>query len=150
MKTRALKRGMAVLLAVVMCLSVFVGFDSTAFAATDVTDEIYMISFPCAGDANEDYTGSWGHDNLQLMNGWNVSPTIYTNVRAIGSTTGDICYCIEPGVAQNVGDMLSSKGEDYWINYPSEYNNTIEPYEIKQFIGRILQYGYTGNISSSW
>ena len=32
----------------------------------------------------------------------------------------------------------------------SDYNHTIEPYEIKQFIGRIMQYGYTGSISTSW
>ena len=42
------------------------------------------------------------------------------------------------------------KGEDFWDNYPSSYNSTISPDDIKLFIGRIFQYGYTGTISTSW
>ena len=30
------------------------------------------------------------------------------------------------------------------------YNSTISPDDIKLFIGRIFQYGYTGTISTSW
>ena len=138
------------LLSLVMCLSVFAGLSTPAFAATDVTDEVYMLSFPREGDANYDHTGSWGHDELHFMNGWRSAATYYTNIRAMGSFEGNICYCIEPGVSQNIGDVLTGKGEDFWINYPSEYNRTIEPYEIKQFIGRIMQYGYTGAINDSW
>ena len=33
---------------------------------------------------------------------------------------------------------------------PSSYNKTITPDDIKLFIGRIMQYGYTGTISTSW
>ena len=31
----------------------------------------------------------------------------------------------------------------FWDNYPSSYNSTISPDDIKLFIGRIFQYGYT-------
>jgi hypothetical protein len=41
-------------------------------------------------------------------------------------------------------------GENFWDNYPSQYNNTIEPDDIKVLLGRIMQYGYQGNISTSW
>lgn len=37
-----------------------------------------------------------------------------------------------------------------WDNLPSDINSTISPYDIKLFIGRIMQYGYTGPISTSW
>jgi len=62
----------------------------------------------------------------------------------------DCCYCIEIGVPQQTGDSYTKKGEDFWDNYPSSYNSTISPDDIKLFIGRIFQYGYTGTISTSW
>ena len=46
--------------------------------------------------------------------------------------------------------MLFRSGEDFWDNYPASYNSTISPDDIKLFIGRIFQYGYTGTISTSW
>ena len=51
---------------------------------------------------------------------------------------------------QTTGDRYAQKGEDFWLNYPSDYNKTISPDDIKLFIGRIMQYGYTGTISTSW
>ena len=68
----------------------------------------------------------------------------------MGSYEGNICYCIEPGVPQQTGNTFTKKGEDFWDKYPSSYNNTISPDDIKLFIGRIFQYGYTGTISTSW
>ena len=62
------------------------------------------------------------------------------------SYDGKVCYCIEPGVPRNVGDSYSGFGENFWDNYPSQYNNTIEPDDIKVLLGRIMQYGYQGNI----
>ena len=58
--------------------------------------------------------------------------------------------CIEPGVSQQTGNSFMKKGEDFWDEYPSSYNSTISPDDIKLFIGRIFQYGYTGTISTSW
>lgn len=68
----------------------------------------------------------------------------------MGSYEGNICYCIEPGVPQQTGNTFTKKGEDFWDEYPSSYNSTISPDDIKLFIGRIFQYGYTGTISTSW
>ena len=68
----------------------------------------------------------------------------------MGSYDGNICYCIEPGVPQESGDRLTKKGENFWDDYPASYNHTISPDEIKLFIGRIMQYGYTGTISTAW
>lgn len=144
------KRGLSLFLAVLLCFTAVLSFGTTtAFAAGEQSD-VYLVAYPREGDANLDYSGTWGHDNLQYMNGWSSGRSLFTIVRAMGSYEGNICYCIEPGVPLETGDSLSKWGEDFWENYPSDYNHTIEPYEIKQFIGRIMQYGYTGSISTSW
>ena len=147
MKTQKIKKVMSLFLAALMCVTTLVGFGTTAYAAEE-TDEVYLISFPRDGDAN--YGGEWGHSSLNFMNGWFTGTSRYTTVRAMGSYEGNICYCIEPGVPQNTGDSFTQKGENFWDNYPSSYNHTISPDDIKLFIGRIFQYGYTGTISTSW
>ena len=148
MKSTIFKRAAALLLALVMCLTAFPGFGITAHAATDVTDEIFMIAFPREGDSA--YDDDWGHSALTFKNGWHTARSRYTNIRAMGSYSSQICYCIEPGVSQNTGDEFKQKGENFWDNYPSGYNDVLSPDEIKLFIGRIFQYGYTGNISLNW
>lgn len=147
MKTLKLKKIMSLFLAALVCVTTLTGFGTTAYAAEE-TDEVYLVSFPRDGDAN--YGGEWGHDSYNFMNGWFSDTSRYTTVRAMGSFEGNICYCIEPGVPQKTGDSYTKKGENFWDNYPSSYNNTIAPDDIKLFIGRIMQYGYTGTISTSW
>lgn len=148
MNTTIQKRGFSLLLAVVMCLASFVGIGTTTAYAAEKTDEVYLVSFPRDGDAN--YSGEWGHDGHEFMNGWSVQKSRYTTVYSMGSFEGNICYCIEPGVPLKTGDRFTKKGENFWDNYPSSYNNTISPDDIKLFIGRIFQYGYTGTVSTSW
>lgn len=147
MKTQKFKRTLSLFLAMLMCVTTLFGMGTTAFAAEE-TDEVYLISYPRDGDAN--YSGEWGHGSLSFMNGWFSGTSRYTTVRAMGSYEGNICYCIEPGVPQESGDSFTKKGEDFWDEYPSSYNSTISPDDIKLFIGRIFQYGYTGTISTSW
>lgn len=147
MKTKKVKRIMSLFLAVLMCITTLAGFGTAAYAAEE-TDEIYLVSFPRDGDDN--YSGEWGHGSLEFMNGWSTTGSRYTTVYAMGSYTGNICYCIEIGVPVKTGDHFTQKGENFWDNYPSSYNKTISPDDIKLFIGRIMQYGYTGTISTSW
>ena len=146
MKTQKFKRTLSVFLALWSCSKMF-GMGTTAFAAEE-TDEVYLISYPRDGDAN--YGGEWGHNSLSFMNGWSTATSRFTTIRAMGSYEGNICYCIEPGVPQQTGNTFTKKGEDFWDEYPSSYNSTISPDDIKLFIGRIFQYGYTGTISTSW
>lgn len=147
MKTQKFKRTVSLLLAMLMCVTTLFGMGTTAFAAEE-TDEVYLISYPRDGDAN--YGGEWGHNSLSFMNGWSTATSRFTTIRAMGSYEGNICYCIEPGVPQQTGNTFTKKGEDFWDEYPSSYNSTISPDDIKLFIGRIFQYGYTGTISTSW
>ena len=68
----------------------------------------------------------------------------------MNSYKGNICYCIEPGRPLDTGLVFTQKGEDFFDNFPEAYNSTISADDIKLFLGRILQYGYTGQISDSW
>ena len=147
MKTQKIKKCMSLFLAALMCVTTLFGIGTTAYAAEE-TDEVCLVSFPRDGDLG--YGGEWGHGSFNFMNGWYAQTSRYTTVRAMGSYDGNICYCIEPGVPQESGDRFTKKGENFWDNYPSSYNHTISPDDIKLFIGRIFQYGYTGTISTSW
>ena len=150
MKKKIFTRGVSGLLAVLMCFTAMLGMSTNAFAATE-TAESYMISYPRDGDANTTYgADGWGHTAKTYMNGWKSQAGNFTTLHCMDSFDGKVCYCIEPGVTRNIGDTYSGLGEEFWNNYPSQYNNTIEPEEIKLLLGRIMQYGYQGNISTSW
>lgn len=147
MKMQKAKRFLSLFLSALMCVTTLVGFGTTAYAAEEA-DEVYLVSFPRDGDEN--YGAEWGHGSHTFMNGWSSGSSRFTTVRAMGAYNGNICYCIEVGVPQETGDRFTKKGEDFWDNYPSSYNSTISPDDIKLYIGRIFQYGYTGTISTSW
>lgn len=146
--TSIFKRGFTALMAMLLCLSSFIGLGATKAYAAGEQAEIYLISFPRDGDAN--YNGEWGHPALNFMNGWSTGQSDVTTIRAMHSYTGTACYCIEPGIPQNTGDILTQWDENFWDNYPAGLNSTISPDQIKTHIGRIFQYGYTGTISTSW
>ena len=84
------------------------------------------------------------------MSGWSTKGSIYTTIHTMNSYDGTVCYCIEPGLTRNNGDSYTSLGESFWDNYPSNLNDTIEPDDIKVLLGRIMQYGYQGTVSTSW
>lgn len=145
------KRGMSGLLAVLMAFTVLAGFGTTTAFAASETAESYMIFFPRDEDAAQIYSeDAWGHSAKNYMNGWATGSSNYTTLHCMDSFDGKVCYCIEPGLSRNVGDTYYGFGEDFWDNYPSQYNNTIEPDDIKLLLGRIMQYGYQGNLSTSW
>ena len=140
-----IKQSTSLFLAVLMCFSSLIGVTATAHAATK--QDVYIIDLPRAKETNKD---NWGHPAYELLNGWSTFNTDYVTVKAIGDYEGDSCYCIEPGVPLYTGDKLSKEAESFWDNYPSKYNKTIDPDTIKIFLGRIMQYGYTGKNSVDW
>ena len=77
MKKNLFKRGMAGLLSLVMCLTTLVGIGTTTAYAAGERAEVYLVSFPRSGDANIDYSGTWGHPNLRYMNGWHSGESKY-------------------------------------------------------------------------
>ena len=149
MKKSIFKRGLSKLMEMLLCCSGLVNIGTTTAFAAGTETEVYLIAFPRDGDENY-RKGTWGHENLTYMNGWSSSSSRQTIVRTVGTYNGPICYCIEPGVPLNIGDKLTQWDEGFWDNYPSSYNKTITPDDIKLLIGRIMQYGYTGTVSTSW
>lgn len=142
-----IKRAVSFVMATVLSLSAFMSIGtSIAFAASGEKTKVYMVDFPRDGDAN--YDGVWGHSNLTLKNGWHTGSSTHTNLKAIGSYSGNIAYCIEPGVSLSSGQSMNKYDENYFNNITA--NGVISGDEIRLFIGRILQYGYRGTISTSW
>ena len=135
------KRIVSLLLALVMSVGMFTGLATTAFAATEEMT-LYMYDLP-RGGANRT---AWGHPALSLMGGWNSAGRDgYWSVFCKDSYSGQIVYCIEPGVHCATGDLNSAYGESFWDSYPSSLNPTISPTAIKAYIGRIMLYGWQGN-----
>ena len=147
------RRSISGLLALLICFTAILGSGMTAYAAafTGETADSYSVAFPRDGDANLDYSGTWGHDELHYMNGWTSGEATWmTTLHTIGSFGGPACYCIEPGVPRNLYRSYESYGEDYWDTFPDEYNRTIDGRTMKTLLGRIMQYGYQGNLSLDW
>ena len=147
------RRSISGLLALLICFTAILGSGMTAYAAafTGEPADSYSVAFPRDGDANLDYSGTWGHDELHYMNGWTSGEATWmTTLHTIGSFDGPACYCIEPGVPRNLYRSYESYGEDYWDTFPAEYNRTIDGRTMKTLLGRIMQYGYQGNLSLDW
>ena len=147
------RRSISGLLALLICFTAILGSGMTAYAAasTGETADSYSVAFPRDGDANLDYSGTWGHDELHYMNGWTSGEATWmTTLHTIGSFDGPACYCIEPGVPRNLYRSYESYGEDYWDTFPAEYNRTIDGRTMKTLLVRIMQYGYQGNLSLDW
>lgn len=85
---------------------------------------------------------------MTLKNGWHTGRSNFTNLKAIGSYSGNVAYCIEPGISLKVGQTMNKYDENYFNNLAA--NGVISGDEIRLFVGRILQYGYRGTISTSW
>jgi hypothetical protein len=143
-----IKRTTAMLLALVLCLTAFLGPGIPAAQAAEQWAEVRNIQFPREGDDN--YDAAWGHPALKYRNGWETKASGKNIIRAMESYSGTVCYCIEPGVIQNTGDTFVSRGDDFWDTIPDDLNHTLSGDEIRTVIGRILQYGYTGKVSTSW
>lgn len=146
-----IKKGISGLLAFLMCFTVLLSTGVTpAFAASE-TCTTYSVGFPRDGDANQVYSNEvWGHPALTHMNGWHSNDVDLTTLHCMNGYDGQICYCIEPAVEREMGETMSGFGEDFWDNYPSNLNNTIQPDDIKILLGRIMQYGYHGTLSTAW
>ena len=140
-----LKKGMSGLMAVLVCLTTFIGIGATpAFAASE-TAESYMVSYPRDGDAVQVYDhDTWGHSAKTYMNGWYTGASTMTTIHCMDSYDGKVCYCIEPGIERNVGDTYTKFDENFWDNYPSGLNKTIEPYTTMQKLRRRSIPRFTG------
>ena len=143
---KTLKKPLSLLMALFMCLGMFAGTGVTAFAAGE-TMTTYMVDIPRANDPNK---AGWGHPALNFLGGWSTTAHDKFSVHTQDAYNGRAIYCIEPGIGVHSGDQYTGRGEDFWDNYPSSLNPTIPPNTIKEYIGRIMTYGWQGNASTSW
>lgn len=143
---KTLKKPLSLLMALFMCLGMFAGTGVTAFAAGE-TMTTYMVDIPRANDPNK---AGWGHPALNFLGGWSTTAHDKFSVHTQDAYNGRAIYCIEPGIGVHSGDQYTGRGEEFWDNYPSSLNPTIPPNTIKEYIGRIMTYGWQGNASTSW
>ena len=143
---KALRKPLSLFMAMLMCLGIFAGTGTTAFAAGE-TMTTYMVEFPRASDPNK---AGWGHSAMNFLGGWSTGENNGFTIHTQDSFNGKVIYCIEPGVSVHSGDQFTGRGEDFWDDYPSDLNPTIPPDTIKEYIGRIMTYGWQGNASTSW
>lgn len=141
---KALKKPLSLFLAFLMCFGVFAGTGVTAFAAGE-TMTTYMVDIPRASDPNK---AGWGHSDMSFLGGWSAQANDSFSVHTQDAYNGKAIYCIEPGVGVKTGDQYTGRGEDFWDNYPSHLNPTIPPSTIKEYIGRIMTYGWQGNANT--
>lgn len=141
------KRAVAFLLAIVMLFgALYSGL--TAVAASGEKMVSSMIDLPRSDDPNK--TG-WGHPDLTFLGGWSAEAREGSfSVHVQDTFEGRALYCIEPGIHSKPGTEYDSFGEGFWDNYPADRNPTIPPSVIKEYLGRIMQYGWQGNGNLSW
>ena len=145
-----IKRCTALFLSAVFCVTVMTS--AVRISAVGEQANVYVNSYPYMGGENQHPADknkrNWGHPALNFKNRWETAAKDHINLRAMNSFNGQICYCIEIGVEQHSGDGLTSHDENYWDNFPG--NDVLDKDKIKLTIGRIFEYGYTGNISRYW
>jgi LPXTG-motif cell wall-anchored protein len=133
--------------ATALVLSFFLAFTAIAvplFTASAASEhiEITMIDYPRGGG-----TTSWGHGAMNFMNGWKLPTTRLFSAKAAENKSMQVAYCVQPNVPLETGDYLP---EILPENFLDTYDNgSLDYMDIQKLIGRIFQYGYTGNVTVS-
>lgn len=141
MKKNLFKRGMAGLLSLVMCLTALVGIGTTTAYAAGERAEVYLVSFPRSGDANIDYSGTWGHPNLRYMNGWHSGESKYTTIRAMHSYDGiEIRDCVRKLIEYQTEDYPEEMIRTEQENLNRLYDSYTEKYGLINSRGNYLAF----------
>ena len=92
---KALRKPLSLFMAMLMCLGIFAGTGTTAFAAGE-TMTTYMVEFPRASDPNK---AGWGHSAMNFLGGWSTGENNGFTIHTQDSFNGKVIYCIEPASA---------------------------------------------------
>ncbi|MBR4744886.1 MAG: Cys-Gln thioester bond-forming surface protein [Oscillospiraceae bacterium] len=145
--------------AALLFLALLLGIAPTALAADiDPAAVVHSVnySYPVSGDSNPD---NWGRPELYFLGGWFTGASDVWWVHSFTEADNVVAYCIEPGAARDDNTVdYTSRGEDYWQSFVngtsgthgSVLNPTIDGATIRKLIGRVMEYGYQGEISTSW
>ena len=130
-----------------------------ALAATvDPSAVVHAVnySYPVSGDSSPN---NWGRPELYFLGGWFTSPSDVWWVHSFTEADNAVAYCIEPGAARDDAAVdYTSRGADYWDSFVNGtagthggiLNPTIDGPTIRKLIGRVMEYGYQGDISPAW
>ena len=125
---KALRKPLSLFMALLMCLGVFVGTGTTAFAATE---DVGTITFARTYDSNGNgmFYNSSADFNGHTAGGANqIKYRMYVD--------GETAYCIEPGVPLRTGNTLQKDSSETW--------NALSDNQ-KKAVGLALLYGRQGN-----
>ena len=145
--------------AALLFLALLLGIAPTALAADiDPAAVVHSVnySYPVSGDSNPD---NWGRPELYFLGGWFTGSSNVWWVHSFTEADNVVAYCIEPGAARDDNTVdYTSRGEDYWQSFVngtsgthgSVLNPTIDGATIRKLIGRVMEYGYQGEIGPAW
>ena len=145
--------------AALLILTLLLGIATPAVAASiDPAAAVHSVnySYPVSGDSSPN---NWGRPELYFLGGWFTSSSNVWWVHSFREADSVVAYCIEPGAARDDSTVAyTSRGADYWESFVngtagthgSVLNPTIGGETIRKLIGRVMEYGYQGDISSSW
>ena len=125
---KILRKPLSLFMAMLMCLGVFVGTGTTAFAATE---DVGTITFTRVYDSNGNgiFYNSSASFNGNIAGGANQNKyRMYVD--------GETAYCIEPGIPLRTGDTLRKDSSETWNALSSEQ---------KKAVSLALLYGRQGN-----
>ncbi|MDR0945393.1 MAG: Cys-Gln thioester bond-forming surface protein [Bifidobacteriaceae bacterium] len=128
--------------------------DSQAFQPGKVVDVVLSTG-----------AGPWGGHVVHLMNGWSTNYGLQDsylpqvafgdsyNQDSIMQVNGQTVYCIEPGVNYASGATESPVADadtpQMWQQYSDIMGGTLSAAQLQQYIGLILEYGYTNAIQTT-
>ena len=99
------RRIISFLLSIVMVLSIFSGIFTIVYAAEEI-GEVCTVEYPRGGGGTPE---DWGHPPLEFIGGWRSNESDNFAIRSINSYSGQVAYCIEPGVSIHTRDELTNK-----------------------------------------
>lgn len=125
---KVLRKPLSLFMAMLMCLGIFAGTGTTAFAATE---EVGTITFTGTYDSNGN---RMYYNTSAVINGNTVGGAGHAKNRMY--VDGDTAYCIEPSIPLNTGDTLRKDSSETW--------NALSDAQ-KKAVGLALLYGRQGN-----
>lgn len=128
---KALRKPLSLFMALLMCLGVFAGTGTTAFAATE---GVGTITFARTYDSNGN---GMFYNSSANFNGYTAGGANKVKYRMY--VDGETAYCIEPGVPLQTGNMLQRNSSETW--------NALSNSQ-KKAVGLALLYGRQGNRSN--
>jgi hypothetical protein len=138
---RKTTKATALLLSLIFIFTAFMSLPMTASAATEEI-EISLIDYPRGGG-----TDTWGHPALNFLNGWQLPVSRMFSAKAASNKGMQVAYCVQPNVPLSTGDQSP---EILPENFLDTYDNgALNHADIVQLLGRIMQYGYTGVVTTT-